>query len=195
MPQAAQEEPKDTIDLTDPRALRALAHPIRLQLVALLRREGPLTATQAGEHLGESAASCSFHLRQLARYRLIEEAGGGRGRNRPWRATAQFTRWNLGPSAEAESAHAADHLAAVVARNYFDALNRWISRKRQETLDWQEAAVTGDMMLYLTPAELKDLGGRVWELAATYVERTANRELRPAGSRMVHFFDLAFPAV
>ncbi|HYZ52738.1 MAG TPA: helix-turn-helix domain-containing protein [Streptosporangiaceae bacterium] len=66
--------------LTDPRALRALAHPIRVSLVGLLRREGPLTATQAGAMLGESPASCSFHLRQLAKYGLVEEAGGGRGR-------------------------------------------------------------------------------------------------------------------
>src|SRR5436305_8556002 len=69
--------------LTDPRALRAMAHPIRLSLIGVLRREGPLTATQAGELIGESSASCSFHLRQLAKYGLVEEAGGGRGRERP----------------------------------------------------------------------------------------------------------------
>jgi predicted transcriptional regulator len=70
--------------LTDPRALRALAHPLRISLVGLLRREGPLTATRAGGLLGESSASCSFHLRQLAKYGLVEEAGGGKGRERPW---------------------------------------------------------------------------------------------------------------
>src|SRR5919108_2121595 len=80
-----------TIELTDPRALRALAHPIRLALLGALRREGPLTATQAGALVGESAASCSFHLRQLAKYGLVEEAGGGRGRERPWRGPGVFT--------------------------------------------------------------------------------------------------------
>src|SRR3954469_7700971 len=50
-----------TVELTDPRALRALAHPARLELMGLLRRGGPLTATQAGERMGESAACCSFH--------------------------------------------------------------------------------------------------------------------------------------
>ena len=54
--------------LTDPRALRALAHPIRMSLVGMLRVHGPLTATRAAELLGESSASCSFHLRQLAKY-------------------------------------------------------------------------------------------------------------------------------
>src|SRR5919205_634619 len=81
------------VELTDPRALRAVAHPLRLTLIGLLRREGPLTATQCGERVGQSPAACSFHLRQLAKYGLVEEAGGGRGRERPWRATAQYTSW------------------------------------------------------------------------------------------------------
>ena len=105
---------RSTVELTDPRALRALAHPVRLTLVSLLRREGPLTATQAGERIGESATTCSFHLRQLARYGLVEEAGGGRGRERPWRATATATSW---PSvAETpEQAAASELLSSVVA--------------------------------------------------------------------------------
>ena len=61
--------------LTDPRALRADAHPVRMALMGLLRTEGPLTATRAAELLGESSGTCSFHLRQLAKYGLVEEAG------------------------------------------------------------------------------------------------------------------------
>src|SRR5215475_15913022 len=82
---------RPAIRVTDPKALRALAHPIRLSLMGLLRTEGPLTATKAGELLGESSASTSFHLRQLAKYGLVEETGGGQGRERPWRATTLFT--------------------------------------------------------------------------------------------------------
>src|SRR2546426_926461 len=80
--------PLSSVRLTDPRALRAYAHPTRIELVGLLRRQGPLTATQAAGLIGESVAGCSFHLRQLAKYGLVEEAGGGRGREKPWRATA-----------------------------------------------------------------------------------------------------------
>src|SRR6202034_1371981 len=80
--------------LTDARALRAYAHPVRMKLVGLLRTEGPLTATRAGELLGESSGTCSFHLRQLAKYGLVEEAGGGTGRQKPWRATTTSTDWN-----------------------------------------------------------------------------------------------------
>ncbi len=80
--------------LTDPRALRAYAHPIRMKLVGLLRTEGPLTATRAGELIGESSGSASFHLRQLAKYGLVEEAGGGTGREKPWRASSTSTDWD-----------------------------------------------------------------------------------------------------
>ena len=71
--------------LTDPRAMRAVAHPVRIALLEVLGTEGPLTATQAGELIGESPTTCSFHLRQLAKYGFIEEVAGVAGRKRPWR--------------------------------------------------------------------------------------------------------------
>src|ERR1700735_1064515 len=70
--------------LTDPRAIRALAHPVRMALLELLAHTGTLTATQASDALGESPANCAFHLRTLAKYGFVREAGGGRGRERPW---------------------------------------------------------------------------------------------------------------
>ena len=88
------------IELSDPAALRGLAHPVRLRLVALLRREGPLTASEAGRRLGESSGSTSYHLRQLERFGLVEEAGERRGRQRPWRATALYTSWPSVPEGE-----------------------------------------------------------------------------------------------
>ena len=88
-------------ELSDPRALRALAHPTRLAIRELLLREGSLTATQASRLLGESTASTSYHLRQLAKYGFIEPAEGGRGRERPWRATESSQRWSgVSPDAE-----------------------------------------------------------------------------------------------
>src|SRR5450755_4931197 len=125
--------------LTDPRALRALAHPTRLSLVGLLRRDGPLTATKAGELLGESSASCSFHLRQLAKYGLVEEAGGGKGRERPWRPTTMFTQWP-DVAEDPEVAAAAGLLTSAIAESYFDQTMRWISARSGEPEEWQQAA-------------------------------------------------------
>jgi DNA-binding transcriptional ArsR family regulator len=128
--------------LTDPRALRALAHPTRLELVGLLRRRGPLTATQAAGLLGESSGSTSFHLRQLAKYGLVEEAGGGEGRERPWQATAMFTGWP-DVADTPELAAASGLLRGVIAERYFEQLIHWLERHDSEPAGWQEAAHFG----------------------------------------------------
>src|SRR5215469_15363463 len=76
---------QESRELTDPRTMRAITHPVRLALLEALTLEGPLTATRAAEIIGESPTTCSFHFRQLAKYGFVEEAGGGPGRLRPWR--------------------------------------------------------------------------------------------------------------
>jgi predicted ArsR family transcriptional regulator len=178
--------------LTDPRALRALAHPTRLSLIGLLRRDGPMTATRAGELLGESSASCSFHLRQLAKYGLVEEAGGGRGRERPWRATTQFTAWPE-VSEDPGLAAAGDQLAAVLANRYFEHLLRWLEGKRLEPAEWQQAAHFGDTMLYVTADELTELAAQETALVDRFTVRLDHPELRPPGARQVIYLHLAFP--
>src|SRR6516225_9301904 len=66
-------------------AIRALAHPLRLELLDLLRFEGPSTATLLGQRLGESSGATSYHLRQLARYGFVAEMPSEGTRERWWR--------------------------------------------------------------------------------------------------------------
>src|SRR6202044_366002 len=82
---APSERRKRQLQVNDPALMRALAHPLRWALLEALLHAGTLTATQAGEILGETPANCAFHLRTLGKYGLVEEAGGGKGRERPWR--------------------------------------------------------------------------------------------------------------
>jgi predicted transcriptional regulator len=178
--------------LTDPRALRALAHPIRLSLVGLLRIEGPLTATRAADLLGESSGSCSFHLRQLAKYGLVEEAGGGQGRERPWRATATAT-WLPDIAATPELGAAKGLLETVLAEYYFDNLIRWLEAKPSEPAEWQQAAMFGDTNVYLTAAELTALAHACTSMLDVYRDRFERPELRPAGARLVSVLHLAHP--
>jgi Helix-turn-helix domain len=179
-------------ELTDPRALRAYAHPIRMKLVGLLRTEGPLTATRAGELLGESSGTTSFHLRQLAKYGLVEEAGGGTGRQKPWRATTTSTAWDS-TAATPELAAAAGLLNTVIAEQYFEQLMRWLEARPGEPAEWQEAAPFGDRLLYVTAEELSELSRQVGDLLDEYFERQVRPELRPPGSRLVTWLHLAFP--
>jgi len=180
--------------LTDPKALRALAHPVRLALVGQLRVHGQLTATQAAELLGESSASCSFHLRQLAKYGLVEEAGGGQGRERPWRATAMFTSWpEVADDPKVEAA--VGMLRGVITERYLEGLASWYEVMPDEPPEWQEAADFGDTFLYVTAEELADLSRRTRDLADAYLDRQARPELRPPGSRLVSMLHIAYPVV
>ncbi len=184
--------PKTVKRLSDPRALRALAHPTRLALVGLLRREGTLTATRAGELLGQTSASASFHLRQLAKYGLAEEAGGGQGRERPWRATAMFTA--LPDLADdPELAAASGLLRGVLAERYFDRLMRWLETGDSEPRAWRQAAHFGDSVLYVTAEELAGLAEQEEALMDRYLPRMTRPELRPPGARAVTYLHLAFP--
>ena len=182
-----------TIELTDPRALRALAHPVRLALIGVLRREGPLTATEAGERIGETPTTCSFHLRQLARYGLVEEAGGGRGRARPWRATATFTSWPSVTQTE-EQAAAAGALNQIVVERYFAQAMNWLRERPHQPVEWQEVTGFSDIILHATPSELAELERQVTELLEPFVRRHESPELRPEGSRPVTFIQLTFPS-
>lgn len=188
-------EMQRSIELRDPGALRALAHPRRLTLLGLLRREGPLTATQAAALLpGESSGSCSYHLRQLAKHGLVEEAPGGTGRQRPWRATSLYTSWpDVAPTPELAAAAAEFEL--FVTERQFEGLARWIVSRRTEPVEWQEAASFGDSLLYLSAAELAGLRSDLQQLAERYLDRVADPALRPEGSRPVTFLQIAVPTV
>ncbi|HZD69532.1 MAG TPA: helix-turn-helix domain-containing protein [Actinomycetes bacterium] len=181
-----------SVELTDPVALRAVAHPLRLALIGLLRTEGPLTATQAGRRLGESAPKCWFHLRQLAKYGLVEEAGGGHGRERPWRATAETTTLPRVASTP-ELAVAAERFTTFLAERYFEALTGWLAGKASEPAEWQEAMIFGDTVLSLTADELAELKGELRALLERYLDRAADRSQRPPGARQVTFLHFAFP--
>lgn len=189
-PRPGEEQPR-SIRLTDPRALRAYAHPLRLTLVGLLRSNGPFTATRAAALTGESVASCSYHLRILAKYGLVEEAPGGHGRQKPWRATAQYTEWPE-YSEDPTVAEAADALSAAVAERYFERFTRAMENRRGIPKEWREAEQLGDSLLHLTPGELADLGKRIEELLRPYEERENDRSLRPEGARPVSIMRIAY---
>ena len=112
--------------------------------MGLLRTHGPLTATQAAELLGESSGTTSFHLRQLAKYGLVEEAGGGTGRQKPWRATTMSTSWDAteGPELRggrpAEVGHGRALLRAAVAL---------AGGQAGRAARWQHAGLFGDPLM------------------------------------------------
>ncbi len=77
------------LDVTDPTALRALAHPLRLRLLRLVRAHQPVTGAELAGLTGESSASVSYHLSVLARHGFLEldPGPGATRRHKPWRTT------------------------------------------------------------------------------------------------------------
>lgn len=181
----------ETTWLSDPRQLRAYAHPLRMALVGLLRREGSLTATRAAALLNESVANCSFHLRQLAKHGLVEQAGGGRGREKPWRATARYTTWPH-HSGERGLDTAANELQRAVLQRYFQLASRSVDDLEAESPEWKRAVHFDDHILFATPEELTAITDVVLDAVRPFLARADHPDRRPPGARPVCLVHLGF---
>jgi len=180
-------------EITDARTLRALAHPVRIALLEALILRGPMTATEVGETIGESPTTCSFHLRQLAKYGFVEEAGGGKGRSRPWRVTS-FGMSFSSTSDDPEMEIAARTLSRMVRERQLERFRNWQETSPSFPRAWQEAAVNSQFVMYVTADELKALTGELSDLLLTrYVERLADPSARPAGSVPVEMLLFGYP--
>lgn len=180
--------------LNDARTLRALAHPLRIELIDLLTFRGPLTATQCAALVGESPSSCSFHLRTLAKYGFVEEAEGGTGRQRPWRVVTVGNRWNSGPETPPAERAAGETLSRLVRNRDSQLYEDYLARADEFEPEWTSAAVQSNFGGYLTPAELREIGDQLLAMWRPYMERIqATPSERPAGARLVHMAAYGFP--
>ncbi|MFF0479680.1 ArsR/SmtB family transcription factor [Streptomyces sp. NPDC004435] len=162
--------PHDTRVL-DPRSLRGLAHPLRIQMLRLLRQSGPATASQLAERLGESSGATSYHLRQLAAHRFVEDdPTRGKGRERWWKAVQQGISWDdsLYRDPDPEVRGAADLLLHEVASSHTQELSTWIATRHDWDDAWSGAADMSDFAVRLPPAALRELSARMHALIDEY---------------------------
>jgi DNA-binding transcriptional ArsR family regulator len=178
--------------VTDPRAIRALAHPVRMALLELLAHAGTLTATQASEALGESPANCAFHLRTLAKYGFVEEAGGGRGRVRPWRRTHSALDFP-DPGDDPRLAGPAEELSGLLADAVLNRAGQALARRASWPADWQRALPQAEHLSYLTPAEARRLAADLAEVLARHDDRIDHPERRPPGAMPVEILLVSYP--
>ena len=182
------------LEVRDPKMMRALAHPLRMALLEAIdnAETRTLTATEGSELLGESPANCAFHLRTLAKYGFVEEAGGGRGRERPWRL--RYRGLELAPPWQDTETRLAAHAVASIW------IDRWLARARDRLMRiisyppaWQEATLASQMDLYLTAQEAKDLGAAMHELVKPYQPRRDDPSLRPPGHAHFELMLFGYP--
>ncbi|RII19787.1 Helix-turn-helix domain protein [Streptomyces sp. YIM 130001] len=160
----------DSRDL-DPRSLRGLAHPLRMRLLAVLRDDGPATASQLAARLDESSGSTSYHLRQLARHRFVtEEPGRGKGRERWWRAvhhsinsdTEDFYR-----NPDPEVRGAVNTLLYEMATGHAQELGTYLGTMHERP-EWIGGAIMSDWTLKLTIDQARALKAELLEVIGRY---------------------------
>lgn len=175
--------------VTDPRAIRALAHPLRLDLLEVLGGISPATAARCAEVLNVSHGSASYHLRQLAKYGFVEEGEpSGDQRERPWRLVSR----SQGP---VDPGPAADELSRVSVEREATKILDWIDRRAAEPRPWQEAAFLIGGTLPMTAQELATVSRRIAEVLQPYRDRVsdAGPPVPPPGGRFVRIFLAGVP--
>ena len=157
----------------DPRSLRGLAHPLRLQLLGMLRADGPATASRLAARTGQSSGATSYHLRQLAAYGfVVEDTGLGNGRDRWWRAAHRATRFELPPDADEEARAVGEEYLRVVANAHARRVESAIAGLATVEADlgvgWSEILRLSDVQLRLTAGEAHELLAELRAVAARY---------------------------
>lgn len=176
------EPPRLTI--TDPKVMRALAHPARLAIMEYLMGGATGTATELATVCGLSPSATSYHLRALARFGLVQEAPSrGDARERVWwRSDPRGLNIDVDPTRDATTRAAEQDLLNVVLDRDDTQTREWISRIADEPPDWQDAAGFYSAVTLMTAEELAAFNKAVGELLDPYLVRrraqTAPREAR-----------------
>lgn len=178
-------------EISDPKAMRALAHPVRLAILDAMRNEGQLTATRAADLLDQSPGNMSWHLQTLAKYGFIVEAEGAKGRSRPWKIAPGTNKFNP-TEAVPGSLDAVEQLVITVLDRSFEQLQEWWRQRNDFGGAWFEASFIKEDTSFLTSAELAEISEHMDQLLCRYDERSEPAQ-RPAGAQPVHMVTFAHP--
>ena len=148
--------------ISDPKAVLAVTHPLRMRLLGELSRRGTARVVDLASGLGEPANSVSFHLRQLAKYGLIEEnpERSENGRERWWRMTSdRGFEIDLNAMRQLEGGEAAVGVFRRVAEGHVLALHRAIHEPPSpvDVPSGQQRTISDDFAVRLSDTELQQM--------------------------------------
>lgn len=154
----------------DSRAIKILAHPLRMRILGLLRVDGPATATELAEKTATNSGATSYHLRQLADVGLvIEEPDMGNRRQRYWSAAHRAMSWrDTDYGEEPDAGDASDWLMRHMHREYGRWVDEWLDVRSEWPKEWRDAVDQSDFGVTVTPGELAELNRRVREIYEEY---------------------------
>lgn len=174
--------------VSDPARIRALAHPVRLELLDCLDDVGQATATECAEAIDESVASCSYHLRMLAKHGYIEQVERP-GREKPWKVVSHKRSQVIDRNA-AGSVHAVSAMATIHVHRQLDRIQSWLQRAPQLPVDDLDVSTITGSSFYATYEEIRQFREDLWELSRRFDGRWQHPELRPNGSLPVQLFSV-----
>jgi DNA-binding transcriptional ArsR family regulator len=177
-------------------ALKALAHPLRVEIFDALSTYGSFTASGLAERLSESSGATSYHLRQLEKHGFVREVDGkGTSRERWWERTPGSV--NLGSNAATETPagrSAANMIFRQLHTNEDRLLNDYVERAHDElTEEWRDAGGVSTYNTRLTSEQLQVFVAEINVLVEKYVTPFKNQVV--PGSRPVHVVLQAFPVL
>lgn len=180
--------------LTDPKAMRALAHPARLEMINRLLVEGTATATRLAEVVGVTPSAASYHLRMLAKYGFVEDApASDDGRERVWRSAGGGISIGTEPGEPMEVRAAKDLLIDALWKDAGDEARRAVRALEDEPEEWREATVLSRTMLLLTAQEMEELGNQIDKLVSVYRASDRDKSQLPEGARVAEAQVYLFP--
>jgi DNA-binding transcriptional ArsR family regulator len=139
--------------------LKALAHPLRLRLVELLRTHGPATATELARRVGGiTSGTTSWHLRRLADHGFVRETPEQpSGRERRWQAAQARTTLDADLLTAPETRAATQALLQELLELQVGWLRAWLAEAAEWDPAWVHATTFSDRLVRLTPARLTEL--------------------------------------
>jgi DNA-binding transcriptional ArsR family regulator len=180
--------------LTDPQVMRAMSHPARLEIMEYLNSTGAsVTATECAEIVGMSPSAISYHLRELAKVGLVEQAPSrGDGRERVWRSPVQSYMVPMSAESDPDTRAAEDTLVEVYLTRDFQRIRDHLAKVREEPKEWYEGSALMGSNLLITAEELKAFTTAFQELVEPLKRRNRIAD-PPEGARTVIVHFAAFP--
>jgi DNA-binding transcriptional ArsR family regulator len=174
--------PGNPIKLTDPTVMRALAHPARIAIWTHLGLHGPSTATECADVAGLSPSACSYHLRALARYGIVEEDldSAADGRQRPWRVRMVSVSIEPDSSTPAATVLAGQMFAESMRADATETRARYLNRRSEYPEEWRHALGDSQDVAHVTPEELAELQHEITGILDRY--RRLDKTERPEGA-------------
>jgi len=181
------------IDLHDAGPMRALAHPLRLEVLGVLRVEGPQSVGMLAAATGAASGSISYHVSTLAKHGFVVPAPELErdGRERWWRAAHEMTSWRTEEFLDdPDRREASDAMRRAVLETYHRELLEALEAEHALEPEWVAASDSSDGSAQLTIEEFRELTA---DLAAVH-EKWWSRGRDPGpGTRSVRWITHTFP--